>query len=361
MNQGEEDASDKPHEPTRKKLEDQRRKGDVPRSTDLITTASYGGLLIAALIFGPEAVTTSGTAMMVLLDRPERLAPLFIEGGGGVSGGFIATIGVAILPIFLVPAACAIAAVFAQNAFVVTPDKLAPKLNRISPLQNAKNKFGRNGLFEFVKSFAKLLIISAVLWAFLRAEVPAILTAALTAPQPAIALLADICLRFLAVVLAVAAAIGGVDYLWQRAEHLRRNRMSHKEVTDETKQSEGDPHLKQKRRQKGIDLATNRMIAEVPRADVIIVNPQHFAVALAWSRAKGAAPVCVAKGVDEIAARIREVAAEAEVPIHRDPPTARALHATVEIGQEVAPTHYKAVAAAIRFADRMRARRRRQT
>jgi flagellar biosynthetic protein FlhB len=100
------------------------------------------------------------------------------------------------------------------------------------------------------------------------------------------------------------------------------------------------------------------MLADVPKADVVIVNPTHFAVALKWSRRKGAAPVCVAKGVDEVAARIRAAAAEAGVPIHRDPPTARALHATVNLGEEVRPEHYRAVAAAIRFAERMRSRAR---
>ena len=115
--------------------------------------------------------------------------------------------------------------------------------------------------------------------------------------------------------------------------------------------------MKAQRRSRAEAIATNRMLLDVPKADVVIVNPTHFAVALKWSRAKGSAPVCVAKGEGEVALRIREVAATAGVPIHADPPTARALHATVEIGREIAPEHYRAVAAAIRFADRMRQRR----
>ena len=130
--------------------------------------------------------------------------------------------------------------------------------------------------------------------------------------------------------------------------------MSRKELTDETKNSEGDPHMKQQRRQKGVSIAMNQMLADVPEADVIIVNPTHYAVALKWDRLSPGAPVCVAKGVDLVAARIRERATEAGVPIHSDPPTARALHATLEIGQQVPHDHYKAVAAAIRFADRIR-------
>jgi flagellar biosynthetic protein FlhB len=110
------------------------------------------------------------------------------------------------------------------------------------------------------------------------------------------------------------------------------------------------------RRQRGHDIATNRMIADVATADVVIVNPTHYAVALKWSRATGGAPICVAKGVDDVAARMRAAAAKAGVPLHSDPPTARAVFATVDIGQQILPEHYRAVAAAIRFAERMRKR-----
>jgi len=150
---------------------------------------------------------------------------------------------------------------------------------------------------------------------------------------------------------------GGIDYFWQRMQHLRRNRMSRKDLTEEMKDSEGDPHVKQQRRQRGQEIATNRMLRDVVQADVVVVNPTHYAVALKWSRKGRTAPICVAKGVDEVAARIRAKAAEAGVPLQSDPPTARAIYATVEIGQQIRPEHYRAVAAAIRFAESMRKRR----
>jgi flagellar biosynthetic protein FlhB len=130
--------------------------------------------------------------------------------------------------------------------------------------------------------------------------------------------------------------------------------MSQQEMIEEFRLSEGDPQTKAQRRQRGEEIAANRMLLDVPRSSVVIVNPQHFAVALRWDRGKDAAPVCVAKGVDAVAARIRESAAEAGVPIHRDPPTARALYAATGIGQQIHPDHYRAVAAAIRFAEAMR-------
>jgi len=176
---------------------------------------------------------------------------------------------------------------------------------------------------------------------------------ALTPGQVTVTLL-QLCISLLGIVLVIAISLGVLDFTWQRAEHMRKNRMSRKELTDETKNAEGDPHMKQQRRQKGVAIAMNQMLSDVPEADVIIVNPTHYAVALKWDRLNPGAPVCVAKGVDLVAARIREIANDAGVPIHSDPPTARALHATVDVGQEISRDHYKAVAAAIRFADRIR-------
>jgi len=152
----------------------------------------------------------------------------------------------------------------------------------------------------------------------------------------------------------MAAMIGAVDWMWEWAQHQLKNRMSRQDLMDETKSSEGDPQMKQQRRSRAQAIATNQMLADVPKADVVIVNPTHFAVALRWDRVGGDVPVCVAKGVDEIASSIRAAAAEAGVPVFSDPPTARSLHASVEIGAQIQPDHFRAVAAAIRFADMMR-------
>jgi flagellar biosynthetic protein FlhB len=355
------DSDDKPYDPTPKRLEEARKRGEIPRSVDLTAAASYGGILAAAAVLGPVSVATLGTALIVLLDQADRLAPLMLgDGQAALTGGLLARLAWAVAPWFALPALMAVVALIAQQGFTVTGSKLAPKLDRISPIANAKQKFGRTGIFEFVKSFAKLVLYSVVLGDFLARRLDEMLGSAYLPPAAAAARMSAMAVDFMGRVLAIAVVLGAVDYLWQRAEHLRRLRMSHTEMMDELKQSEGDPHFKHKRRQRGYDIATNRMMADVPKADVVVVNPTHYAVALKWSRARGAAPVCVAKGVDEVAARIREAAALAGVPVHRDPPTARALHATVEIGQEISRDHYKAVAAAIRFADRMRAKRKGQ-
>jgi len=350
---------DKQHEPTQKKLDDARRKGEVPRSTDLTTAAAYSGFLLVAVSIGAGNLRDAGGVLAGLLDRAETLSRDVFAGGGTVAtGSLLRELGFGFLPWFLVPAVFALLANVALRSFTIAPEKLQPKLNRIGLVANAKNKFGRSGLFEFAKSFAKLAIYSLVLGLFLVHQMPEILATVTLNPAMATVVLLDLGVRFFAIVLVIALMIGGIDFLWQRQEHLRKHRMSRKELTDEAKLSEGDPQMKQQRRQRGYDIAMNRMLDDVPKADVVVVNPTHYAVALKWSRLAGEAPVCVAKGVDELAARIRETAEEAGVPVHRDPPAARAIHATVEVGAEIRPEHYQAIAAAIRFAEDMRRRMR---
>ena len=352
------DSVEKEFDPSQRRLDEARKRGQIARSTELTAAAGYAGLLLAALGLGVAALQRAGQSGAVLLDQPDRLSTLLLAEGRAPWVGLLAGFAWAFAPFFVLPSLAVLAAVLAQRALIFTPDKLLPKLSRISILAGVKNKFGRVGLFEFGKSFVKLVAASAILGLFLATRMDQVLSTLYLSPALATVVLLRLLVGFLFLILVMAAVIGGIDYLWQRAEHHRRNRMSRKEMMDENKDAEGDPHTKAARRQRGYDIATNRMLADVPKADVIVVNPTHYAVALKWDRAARRAPVCVAKGVDEIAARIRERAAEAGVPIHRDPPTARALHASVEIGQEIRPDHYRAVAAAIRFAEAMRKRAR---
>ncbi|MBN2759189.1 MAG: flagellar biosynthesis protein FlhB [Rhodobacteraceae bacterium] len=352
----EEDSAEKEFEASERKLEDQRRKGEVPRSTDINTAAAYLGLLLAAVALGQASVTQLGEIGTVIFQQANTLSALAAEGARPVLGGIIGQAVLASLPLFALPFLLVWGALFAQRAVIFAPEKLQPKLSRISLIANAKNKFGRGGLFEFAKSTVKLAVISTVLWVFLLRELPAILRSLYLTPAVATTELMQMVLRFLLLVFVLSLVIGAIDYFWQRAEHLRKNRMSHKEMRDEMKNAEGDPHAKGERTRRGREIATNRMLEDVPQANVVIVNPEHYAVALKWSATDQSAPICVAKGTDEIAARIRERARAAGVPIHRDPPTARALHATVQIGAEIEPQHYAPVAAAIRFAEAMRAK-----
>lgn len=351
------DDSDKSFDATPQKLQKAREKGEVVKSNDLSAVAAYAGLTVALLVVGRFSAVHLGSVLMVLIEQSPRLSPALVHGSAaGPLAGILNGVAVSAGALLVVPAVVVLLNLLAQRALVFAPSKLQPKLSRISIPANAKNKFGRGGLFEFSKSFVKLVIYGTCLALFLKANLSQILSAAASPPEASILLMMNLLFRFLFIVVAVALAIGVIDYLWQYAEHMRKNRMSRKELQDETKDSEGDPHVKQQRRQRAQEIASTQMLADVPKADVVIVNPTHYAVALKWSRNPGTAPACVAKGVDEIAATIRETAIEAGVPIHSDPPTARALHATVEIGQEIPEEFYRPVAAAIRFAEAMRKR-----
>lgn len=353
-----EDDSEKEHEPTQKRLDDARRRGEIVRSAEIALAAAYGGLLAAALGPGAAAIRHFGEAGMALLDRAEETSAQLLDGGSAAMGGVVAATLLPALPFLGLPAVGVLVALLAQRAIVFAPEKLALRLSRIDPVANARQKFGRAGLFEFAKSTVKLVVISLLLGWFLADRLPRALLAQGLDAGPVAAELGQMIVEFLVLVLVVAGATGAMDYLWQRHEHLRRHRMSRQELVEEFKDAEGDPHIKGQRRQRAEAIATNRMLADVPKADVVIVNPMHYAVALRWDRTSRRAPVCVAKGVDEVAARIREAAATAGVPIRSDPPTARALHASVKIGREILPEHYAPVAAAIRFAGTMRRRAR---
>lgn len=350
---------EKPYDPSPQKLAKAREKGEVVKSTDLFAASVYLGVLVAALTFGKGLSDVVANPLQGLIAQADRLAPIvFADGGANLTGGLLTSVVPGLLPLFGLPLLAVVAAIIAQRAFTVAPDKLKPKISRISLISNAKNKFGRNGLFEFAKSFVKLVAFSAALALFLQARFNDILGALQLNYAQSIPLLMQLMIQFMAIVFVLALAIGAVDYMWQWAQHRHKNRMTHKELKDEQKDSEGDPYMKQQRRQRAQEIASRQMLSDVETADVVIVNPTHFAVALKWSRMPGDAPECVAKGQDHIALRIREIATEHGVPIHSDPPTARALHATVEIGRQIPEEHYRAVAAAIRFAETMRAKAR---
>ncbi|GIT91630.1 flagellar biosynthetic protein FlhB [Jannaschia pagri] len=349
----EESGAEKTHEATPQKLSEARKKGEIVKSQDVAVAASYiGAFLCLAIAAGPatDLLINAGGA---LLQDADGMAEALRDRGSGYGGVVLwATLGSTGLLVGPM-AGLVLVVLFAQQAIVVAPSKLRPRLSKISILSNAKNKFGANGLFEFAKSAAKMATYSALLAYVITSNLDDIVVSAALEPRKVVTLIPDMLGQFLLAVIIASATIATADYLWQRHSHLAKHRMTRQEVLDETKQSEGDPHLKARRRQRGQELATNKMLQDVPDAAVIVVNPTHYAVALKWSPMDPTPPVCVAKGVDEIAAKIREVATDNDVPIFSDPPTARALHASVDLGDIIDREHFAAVAAAIRFAQEM--------
>ena len=352
----EQDAGDKPFEASQKKLEDARKRGELPHSSELTSAGTFGGLLLIAAAAGGPLLLQAGETLAGFLHQAGRSGAAKIQIDPANTSAARALF-MAFWPWFFAPFLGAFLMILTQRALVFAPEKLKPKLDRISPLSDLKNKFGRNGLFEFLKSTVKLCLISAILFGYLLMKLPDMLASMAADPGQLTVLMLRLSLEFVAIVFVIVLCLGALDAFWQQSEHLRKHRMSRKELQDETKNSEGDPWLKSRRRERGMEIATNRMIADVPSADVVIVNAVHYAVALKWERNGGGAPICVAKGKDDVARLIRETAMEAGVPVRSDPPTARALYRVVEVGAEIRPEHYRAVAVAIRFADAIRRRR----
>ncbi|WP_428408195.1 flagellar type III secretion system protein FlhB [Hyphococcus sp.] len=351
----EDSGQEKSHEPTPSRIDKARREGDVAQSKEANAAAAYVGFYLALAVASTGAAAALSFALSRMFERPEHFAEqafaadpsAFIQSLAGVGLG-------GLVPFIALPALGVLASLFAQQAITFAPTKIKPKMDRLSIVSNAKKKFGPDGLGEFAKSAVKLIAICIMFAAVFAGRFSFLPVDARMPAQTLPAALLREGVIFAGLIVLFSAALAMVDLPWSRHRHNEKLKMTLEELKKEMKEQEGDPMMKQSRRERGQAIARNRMMKDVPDADVVIVNPTHYAVALKWDRKAGGAPVCVAKGVDEIALKIREVATMSGVPIRSDPPTARAIHATVEIGDEVQREHYAAVAAAIHFADAMR-------
>jgi flagellar biosynthetic protein FlhB len=346
-------------EPSAHKLEEARRRGEVPQSRDVTTFGLYLGLLIALAGFASEMALDLGAALLPFLEQPDKLLALHEAGmlaSVTAGAGLDALDGIA--PLLLLPALGAVLAVIGQQAFVIAGARLQPKWSRLSPVANARQRFGPKELVEFAKTLLKLLAVSAVVGLVIWSDLEKLLGMSRSDARALGPNLLDITEDILLPLLAVSGLIAAADFVWQRFDYLKRQRMTQQEVKEEQKQTEVDMHVKQARRERAVAIATNRMLREVPTADVVITNPTHYAVALKWDRVRsGSAPHCVAKGAGEIALRIKEAAHEHGIALFEDRGLARSLYEIVEIGEEIRIEHYRAVAAALHYAARQRAKR----
>lgn len=351
-----EDKSQKTEEPTQKKLDDARKKGQVASSREVNTWfILLTGTII--LLLAPFAMDRMGNILSRFLSQSHALP---VDGPGVMRLGATTMLemGAVMAPAFLAFMVAAVAAGVVQNGFLLTADKIQPKLENISLLKGVKRMFSLRSIVEFGKGILKMAIVGAVAFALIEPEVERISTAISMAPPDILRLVWSLALRMIAGVVAVVTIIAGVDFLYQKFEFQKSMRMSRQDIKDEMKQTEGDPIIKSRLRQLRIERSRKRMMAAVPEADVVIANPTHYAVALKYTSGEMAAPVVVAKGVDHIALRIRELAKESDVPIVENPPLARALHGGVEIDQAIPETYYRAVAEVIGYVWRLKGKRR---
>jgi len=338
---------------TPRRLQRAREEGRVAVSRECSALAGLAATaLVLVLVIGP-VVSVLGARLAIPLHRiavPDlaaEAAPLLRH------AAWTALAGAA--PFVLAALVAGAGAVLAQTGFLVNATPLKPRFSRLSPGSGFKRLFGIEGLVEAVRSVAKIGAIAAALWLALRGE-RAVLAGALTWPPPALLEhLLRLILRVLLAVLLAQAAIALADFAWVRHRHARSLRMTREELREETKETEGDPRIKARIRQIRALRARRRMLAAVPGATVIITNPTHYAVALSYDRARHAAPRVVAKGVDSMAARIRDLAAEHRIPVVANPPLARALF-RVELDADIPLEHFKAVAEIIAYVWRLNSR-----
>ena len=348
------EKDDRTEEPTQRRLEQAIERGDVAKSQEINTFFVLGGLALAIMILsGPVARSLALDLRGFLMNA--HLVPA--DGAGLAAAGrsaLWAWLSAVALPLGLLAlAGLAGGAVQHRPLWSATPMK--PQLSRISPLSGAKRVFGKEAFVQFAKGLLKILIVGAVAGVVLWAERDRLDALARLEPGAVLPATLALSLKLLGGVLAVYAFLAAGDAVYQRLSWLQRQRMTKRELKEEYKEQEGSPEVKARLRQIRMARVKKRMMAAVPKATVVVANPTHYAVALQYETGM-AAPVCVAKGVDALALRIRAVAAEHGVPVVENPPLARALHASVDLDAEIPVEHYKAVAEVIGYVLRLRRR-----
>jgi flagellar biosynthetic protein FlhB len=345
------DETDRSEDPTQKRLDEALKRGDVAKSQEVNTWFVLGGATLVLMSFSGSM---SGGLTVTLRGLLANAGELRIDGGAVVELlrrlgiEVIAAIGIPLLLLSL----AAIAGNIIQHRLVWSAETIKPKLSKISPGAGLERLFSKQALANFAKGLIKLAVVGAVMGALLWPKRALLDSLIGTDPRLVLPLARTLSLDMLGTVVAILALVAAADYLFQYRQWFERQKMSVRELKEEFKQTEGDPAIKGKIRQIRQMRMRKRMMAAVPTASVVITNPTHYAVALQYDRGMSA-PVCVAKGVDAIARKIREVAEAHRIPIVENPPLARTLHATVEIDQEIKPEHYQAVAEVIGYVMRL--------
>lgn len=344
------DTSDKTEEASAHKLEEARKKGNVVRTPELPQTLSLIGACLVVVLYGPGACLNLARGLQAYLaDAGGVVANLESGHGVDVARRLILSVTPVIITILGGSMTLGVFGNLLQTGFLFLPDKLAPDMSRLSLAEGFKRLFGIDALANFAKTLIKLIVVSVISWFVLVPHIGELTTLTQMAPAFMLGFALKIIITLAGAVCAFLFVGAGLDYLWQRFRFMQRMRMSKQELKDEYRQTEGDPHVKARQRQIRMERSRKRMMANVRKAKVVITNPTHYAVALAYESEAHDAPLCVAKGADTLALKIREEAARHNIPIVEDPPLARALYATVEVDQMIDPEHYRAVSKVLSF------------
>lgn len=349
MSEGEEqDEAQKTEDPTPKKLEEARKQGNIPLSREvnnwLVLLA--GTVVVAA--FSPYMFRELFEVLKFYIEKSYAVPGT--PGGMKIAlyDGMMEIMLILALP-FLFFVLAAFLGPFVQVGPLFAPKSIKPSLSKISPLKGFKRLFSLRSLMEFAKGIAKIALVAVVGFIILYPFYSAIEH---MIDIPVTALLDEmriLVLRLMIGVLIIMGIVAVADLVYQRNEHTKKMRMTKQEVKDEYKQTEGDPQIKSRLRQLRSEKARQRMMQAVPEADVVITNPTHYSIALKYDADTMEAPLCIAKGIDEVAMRIREVAKEHDIVLYENVPLARALYDSVDIDESIPPEHFKAVAEVISY------------
>jgi len=353
------DPESKTEEATPRKLEEARKKGDVAKSPDVAAAMSLAGAVAVLLIGGGYFSQQMAEDMLPFLAEPHAMIG-GLEAGAGIEIGMRAVWAVTpfLAALMLAVVIGGVGGNLAQSGFLFTAEKIKPKWSAVSPLSGFKRIFGPDGIVQFIKTFLKLIAIGAVCWWVLKPHTREFENLAAMSPAMILPFARDLAGSLMIAALIFLGFTAGADFIWQKFRFAKRMRMTKEETKEDYKQTEGDPHVKGKLRQIRMQRSRQRMMQAVPTATVIVTNPTHYSVALRYEPDQGdGAPICVAKGVDAVALRIRELARESGVPIVENVPLARALYATVDVDEVIPREHFEAAAKVIGFVMQGRKRR----
>ncbi len=342
------DDSQKTEDPTPKKLEEARKRGQIALSREVNNWIMILAGTVFVMALSSSTFTELKDMMTVYIAQAHDL-PQAPDGLGIVLGGAIKKVAMIMLLPFLLLLLAAFLGPFLQVGPLFAPEVIKPDIKKISPMKGFARLFSMRSLVEFAKSILKLAIVGSVAFIIIS---PYFDRFEHMIDMPLIMVMGE--LKFLVVrmlmgILIVLSLIAGIDMVYQRHEYNKKMRMSRQEVRDEYKQSEGDPHIKGKLRQLRMEKARQRMMQEVPKADVVITNPTHYSIALKYNSEDSPAPIVIAKGIDEVALRIREIAKENNIVLYENKPLARALYDIVEIDEMIPTEYFKAVAEVISY------------
>lgn len=350
------DDSQKTEDPTQKRIDDAVKKGNVPFSREVTSFLMLFVLSFTIISLFPYIMKKTALNLTRYIENPH----LFSIDKNGVMDIAKQVVQDMLLvmttPVLILIVVIVLSAIL-QHGFLLSVESMIPKLERISPIKGLKKMFSMRSVVEFLKGILKISAVGTIAFMAVYPEVPQLNKLAATGIMSMLVFLALLAKRMLIGICGIMFILAMLDFLYQKFEYIKSMRMSKHDIKEEFKQTEGSPEIKAKLRELRAKRAGKRMMADVPDADVVVTNPTHYSVALKYDSTKTEAPVLVAKGKDIIAMRIREIAKENNVPIVANPPLARALFNSVEIGGEIPLEHYNAVAEVIRYVYKLKGKK----